>query len=202
MGRHSSGAMSTGEAQRIEISYLFKEGLISRGKFITGSLIWTNGNNIGFQADLSEEKQYIRLIYQNIKHSGEKHDLDYRIYLTSIPSNLGRGEIWYFICPYTGRKARILYKCYGSLDFRSRRGNHYRIYYPSQKASKNYLHTERYFSLEREIEKFQPLIRKKHYQGKETRLKERIRNLKFQKEYHDYIRWNFLPKSIMKALNK
>ena len=202
MGRYSTGAITTGEAQRIGISYLFKQGFISKGKTIQGRLSWNNGSSIGFISELSEGKQEIRLYYQNQKPTGEINDLDYRIQLSSIPSNLGRGLIWYFICPITGRKARILYKCYGSLHFKSRRAYQNRIYYSSQIASKNNFHNERFFSLEREIEKLQPLIRKKHYQGKETRLQERIRNLKHRKEYHDFKRWNFLPKSIMNFIQR
>jgi len=202
MGRYSTGAITTGEAQRIEISFLLKQGFISKGGIISGSLSWNNGNSIGIQSELSEGKQEIRIYYQNQSYSGEVNDLDYRIQLSPIPSNLGRGLIWYFICPFTGRKARILYKCYGSLHFKSRRAYQCRIYYPSQISSRNNFHNERYFSLDREIEKLQPRIKKKHYQGKETRLKERIRSLEAQKEYHDFIRWNFLPKSVLKMLGR
>ncbi len=202
MGRYSTGAITTGEAQRIEISFLLKQGFISKGGIISGSLSWNNGSSIGIQSETTEGKQEIRLYYQNQKPTGEINDLDYRIQLSSIPSNLGRGLIWYFICPISGRKARILYKCYGSLYFKSRKAYQGRIYYSCQIASKNNLHNERYFSLEKEIGKLKPLIRKKQYQGKETRLQERIRKLEAEKEYHDYLRWNNLPKSIQKILGR
>ena len=29
--------------------------------------------------------------------------------LTSIPSNLGKGVVWYFICPFTWKRCRKLY---------------------------------------------------------------------------------------------
>ena len=202
MGRYSTGAITTGEAQRIEISFLLKQGFISKGGIISGSLSWNNVSSIGIQSETTEGKQEIRLYYQNQKPTGEINDLDYRIQLSSIPSNLGRGLIWYFICPISGRKARILYKCYGSLYFKSRKAYQGRIYYSCQIASKNNLHNERYFSLEKEIGKLKPLIRKKQYQGKETRLQERIRKLEAEKEYHDYLRWNNLPKSIQKILGR
>ena len=32
----------------------------------------------------------------------------YRVYL-SVPSNLGASEVWYFLCPHTGKRCRILY---------------------------------------------------------------------------------------------
>ena len=29
--------------------------------------------------------------------------------LVSVPSNLGKGVIWYFVCPHTGKRCRKLY---------------------------------------------------------------------------------------------
>jgi hypothetical protein len=58
--------------------------------------------------------------YTLTKPSGEEFKLDYKIQLTSIPSNLGRGEVLYFVCPTSGRRARILYRAYGSHYFKSR----------------------------------------------------------------------------------
>ena len=38
---------------------------------------------------------------------------NYKVYLTSTPSNLNRGEIWYFICPQTKKRCRKLYSIGG-----------------------------------------------------------------------------------------
>jgi hypothetical protein len=202
MGRFSTGAITTGEAQRIELSWLIKQGWISKGGIISGTLSWNNGSEISINTEIKEGKGYIRLNYQNKRYTGEVNELDYKIQLTSIPSNLGRGKIWFFICPFTGRKTRILYKCYGSLYFKSRWAYSHRIYYSCQILSKNNFHNEKYFILERKLEKLQPLIRKKHYQGKETRILKRISILESKKEYHDYLRWEILSKSIHNSYAK
>jgi len=185
MGRYSSGKIITESAQRIELSYLFKAGYIQKGCKASGSLIWNNGNSIRIQSELSEERQFIRLAYQIKYESGEIENLDYQIRLESIPSNLGRGEVFYFICPRSGRRIRILYMCYGSQIFKSRKAYQNRIYYQSQICSKFSYHSVRNFSLEKQISKLEGQIRKSHYQGKETRLKERIRKLSYQKQQHD-----------------
>ncbi len=35
--------------------------------------------------------------------------IKYRVQLLAIPSNLGKGLIWYFICPHTGKRCRKLH---------------------------------------------------------------------------------------------
>ena len=193
MGRYRTGALTTGEAIRIELSYLLKQGFIQKGYIRYGSLNWTNGNSISFISCLNENEKYLQLVYSNTNnYSGEITKHDYKVNLTTIPSNLGRGELIYFVCPVSGRRARILYKVYGSLYFKSRKAYRKRIYYPSQISSKLHFHNDRYFELERKLERF-PQVRKKHYQGKVTRLQQRIGKLKAQKNYHDWIRWQTFP---------
>ena len=191
MGRYSTGAITTGEAVRIELSYLLKQWKIHKHERIKGSLFWNNGSSISFESCHQEEEKYIRLIYTLTKPSGEEYKLDYMIQLTTIPSNLGRGEVLYFVCPTSGRRARILYRAYGSQIFKSRQAYRTRIYYSCQKCQKNLYDTERYFALEKLLEGLPP-ARKNHYQGKETRHQERIRKLEERKSYHDLKRWQVM----------
>jgi len=201
MGRYSTGAITTGEALRIELPYLLRQGFIRKDSRISGILSWNNGSKIGIESDYTSEGRYLRLMYQlTDNYSGEVSNHDYKISFTTIPSNLGRGEILYFVCPITGRRARILYKCYGSHIWKSRKAYGIRIYYASQQCSKLGYHNTRYWALEKELDKCLGRSKKKHYQGKPTRLRARIKFLKERKEYHDYLRWAILPKSIQKAL--
>jgi hypothetical protein len=188
MGRYPTGAITTGEAVRIELSYLLKEKYIERGCKVSGFLAWNNGSTISIESKYLGDEKYIRLYYTLTKPSGEEFKLDYKIQLTSIPSNLGRGEVLYFVCPISGRRARILYRAYGSHYFKSRQAYRKRIYYPCQTSPKSLYNSERYFALERQIERLPP-ARKSHYQGKETRHQKRIRKLEALKEYHDLKRW-------------
>ena len=129
MGRHSTGACTTGEVHRIELSYLLRQGFIRKNGKVSGTLSWNSGGSISFESAFTEEERYIRLVYYlESSYSGEKTNHDYKILLTTIPSNLGRGEIIYFVCPATGRRARILYRCYGSPIWKCRAAYHYRIY--------------------------------------------------------------------------
>ncbi len=202
MGRPSTGALTTGEALRIELSYLLKNGYIQKWDHIISGLRWTNGSSIQFESNLETSQPYIRLFYQNTNnYNGEVTNHDYKIELTSIPSNLGRGKILYFICPVTGNRARILYKCYGSLIWKSRKAYNKRIYYSSQQCSKLSYHNTRYWTLEKELERCMERSKKNHYQGNETRLRKRIKLLEEKKNYHDWARWVFLPKALLKGLS-
>lgn len=190
MGRFSTGVITTVEAQRIELSWLLKKGLLPNEGIYSGSLSWSNGNEINIYIEIREGKGFIRLWYCNTSyHSGEVNNLDYKIQLVSIPSNLGRGKIWYFICPITGKKVRILYKVYGSLYFKSRGAYSHRIYYSCQITSKKNYHSDRYFTLEKIYSCLAPKMKKAHYQGKETRLQKRIKKLESLIHYHESERW-------------
>jgi len=193
MGRYSTGAITTRESKRLELSYLLNDGYIQKGLMLSGTIRWNNGSSINFISELTEENQYIRLQYQNTSYEGEEKDMDYMIHLASIPSNLDRGRILYFICPITGRRSRILYKCYGSLYFKSREAYHNRIYYQCQISSKLYYHSNRFHSIESTLERM-PAIKKQHYRGKETRIQQRIRLLESKQEYHDALSWQALTK--------
>lgn len=202
MGRWGTGAFTTGEALRIELSYLLRQGFVRKGHEVSGMLSWTNWDSIGIASTYNNDKKQIRLNYTlTFRNTGEKESCGQVIQLTTIPSNLGRGEIVYFVCPITGRRARILYKCYGSKIWKSRGAYRNRIYYPSQQCSKHDYHNTRYWALEKELDKCQAISKKKHYQGKETRIRRRIKLLREQKEYHDWARYVLLEKLLQKCKN-
>lgn len=200
MGRQGTGALTTGEVLRIELSYLLRQGLIKKGYEMPGILTWTNGSKISFASTYSVDEKYLRLVYTITSNSGEAENFDYKIKLTTIPSNLGRGEILYFVCPITGRRARILYNCYGSKIWKSREAYNHRIYYASQQCSKYYYHNTRYWNIDKQLQSLNN-SKKSHYKGKETRLNKKISLLRTKQNYHDYLRWQIVPKAFLKGSN-
>ena len=193
MERQSTGKLTNKAVMRLELSYLIKIGLIKKNAVCSTSLSWNNDNSIYCEVSFTEEEKHVRLSYSVTKRdTGEEISQDYKIQFTSIPSNLGKGEVIYFVCPSTGRKARILYLCYGSLFFRSRKAYKSRIYYPSQISSKSYYHSDRSRNIEKEIEKCYSVMKKRHYKRKPTRLIKRIRKLESDQEYHDSISANYM----------
>ena len=93
--------------KQISLSFLNKNGYLKPDQRKSGSLIWSiNGNqtgSIGIKVNTLLESAYLELDYKCNQIS-----INYRVPLIAIPSNLGKGVVWFFVCPYTG-KIRILY---------------------------------------------------------------------------------------------
>jgi hypothetical protein len=99
-----------------------KEGVISWS--ISGEV----HSRIGIKSNISEYNKFITLDYNQ---NGEV--INYNVHFVSIPSNLGKGEILYFVCPSTGKHCRKLYL--NSKYFLHREAFNY-LYYEKQNESK------------------------------------------------------------------
>ncbi|MEM6806805.1 MAG: hypothetical protein AAF696_35720, partial [Bacteroidota bacterium] len=158
MGRCSTGAETCEGSARIELSSLLKAGYLRKGCKVKGSLNWqyrgSPSGNIGFESVWSEDENYIRLIYTlTERNSEEAFKYDYKVFLTSVPSNLGKGNILYFLCPVSGKRCRVLYRAYGSQIWKSRGAYENKLYYSSQLSSKMSYANDRFWNLDRKIEK-------------------------------------------------
>lgn len=205
MGRTSTGAHTCENSKRIELSYLLKAGYLRKGGITSGQLSWTNGRgdpagSIGIESYWVKDEIYIRLVYTlTDRNSGKKTDYDYKVQLTSVPSNLGKGAVLYFLCPKTGKRCRKLYYAYDSEFWKSREGYVNRLYYDCQKSSKYDRPNDRYWALERRLEK---MHREKYltysYNGKPTRKALRLERMRERRDYFDSIRWlpQYLPVSL------
>jgi hypothetical protein len=100
------------EALQISISKLKGWGYLNPEQIKSGTLNWSsNGNptgSISIKVNTHSVQLYIELDY---KYRNEPRN--YKVYLTSTPSNLTKGEIWYFICPKTKKRCRKLYSIGG-----------------------------------------------------------------------------------------
>lgn len=141
---------------RLELSYLLKNGYFKKGVILSSKISWTGGANIGIRCCL--DGKWIKLIFSvTNKSTGEKTDYNYKIHLVGVPSNLGQGEVLYFVCPSTGRRCRVLYMANGEDCFYSR--YHYenkgkRLLYDSQCSSKKYYSNDRYHAIDKQLEKY------------------------------------------------
>ena len=139
-----------------------------------GSISWKSGAYIGIQLFYGDHRDTITLSYNKTDHDGKKHDRNYSVFIVSKPSNLGKGQVYYLLCPFTWKRCKILYMGYGSLYFKSREAYRHRIYYPSQLSSQQDKHKDKYWSLERKLERLYKAHPKRHYRGKNTRIMQRI----------------------------
>ena len=128
---------------------------------------WRGGSEIGsisITADMTGEPQ-IRLSYNSM---GEP--VNYTVHLSSLPSNLGIGRIWLFICPVTGKRCRYLY---AAGKYFLHREAHSGCLYESQTYSKQQRELNKtcrvYFGADKLYEELYSKYFKTHYAGKPTK---------------------------------
>ena len=100
------------KALQINITKLKEWKYLKPKQVNSGTLSWSiNGNErgcISIIVNTCSEKPYIELDY---KYRDEPRN--YKVSLVSMPSNLGKGLIWYFLCPETNKRCRKLYSIGG-----------------------------------------------------------------------------------------
>jgi hypothetical protein len=151
MGRWSTGACSTGQTLQLNINS-FVEHIKARQP-INGSISWKSGAAITVTLFFYDFSATVNLQYGKKDYEGKQQNLNYNVIIVSSPSNLGKGRIYYFICPFTGKRCKILYMAYGSLYFKCREAYRCLIYYASQLSSRLDKHNDKYWNLEHKLEK-------------------------------------------------
>jgi hypothetical protein len=157
------------EALQIHISKLKGWGYLDPEQIKSGTLNWSrNGNptgSISIKVNNHSEQPYIELDY---KYRDEPRN--YKVYLTSTPSNLNRGEIWYFICPQTKKRCRKLYSIGGYFLHREAFNG---CMYETQTQSKKYRQLDKtlgvYFKNDNLYSELYKKNFKKSYAGKPTK---------------------------------
>ncbi|MEN2282224.1 hypothetical protein AAGF08_08800 [Algoriphagus sp. SE2] len=165
-------------ALQISISKLKEWGYLHPHQIMRGTITWSrNGNQTGsisINVNTEIDQQFVELEY---KFNGKPRK--YKVRLVSMRSNLGKGRIWFFLCPQTKKRCRKLYSIGGYFFHREAfRG----CMYEAQTQSKKYRQIEKrlkpYFQSEQLYEQLYKKHNKKTYAGKPTkkflRLKEQI----------------------------
>lgn len=188
MGRDKTGAWTCEESKRVELSYLLKQGYLRKGAITKGSYYWTirgsDSGNITIVSAWLKDEIYVRLLYRfGSGEDAKKYDT--RVDIVTVPSNLGKGEVMYFLCPATNKRCRVLYNAYGFHGFVSREAYSHRLYYSTQIASKRQYAIERAHRLEDELEKIYNSSRRGYYAGKKTRTLKRVERMESDLEYFD-----------------
>jgi hypothetical protein len=92
----------------VSISDLKRWEYLKPNQFKSGLITWSiNGNksgSISIRTNTNSENPYLELDYKC-----NETPINYRVQLVSIPSNLGKGVVWFFICPRTGKRCRKLH---------------------------------------------------------------------------------------------
>lgn len=186
MGRWSKGSCQTQEAAPLELSFLLRKGYFKKGQERRGVLHWNirgePTGSISIVSSYFENEVWLRLIYKiTDRTTGGVKEYDYKIYLEALRSNLGKGEVLYFVCPVSGERCRILYRAYGSPIWKSREAYKNRLYYTGQKCRKYSRDNERFFRTKEVLERLNTKRQTSTYKGKST--KRAIRMELLEKKY-------------------
>lgn len=157
------------DLKTVSISFLTKHGYLKPNQWQSGTIAWSrNGNKTGsisIQVNTQPESPYLELDYKC-----NEAPINYRVQLVSAPSNLGKGVVWYFVCPYTGKRCRKLYLADTYFYHRSAfRG----CMYEKQTQSKKSRYLDKtlgvYFQTDQLFEQLYKKHLKKQYAGKPTK---------------------------------
>lgn len=156
-------------ALQLNISKLKEWGYLNIGKVKSGTVTWsTNGNKTGsisIMINTRCEQPFIELDY----NYGDKLR-KYKIQLITIPSNLDKGKIWYFLCPKTFKQCRKLYSIDG---FFLHREAFKGCMYESQTRSNYYKLLDKLYGSYFKLDSLYDQLHKKHfkyyYAGKPTK---------------------------------
>lgn len=99
-------------ALSLDLRRMFELGALRVGSDTTGSWCWRRDgetiSSVGYHATLGEDTGSLTLNYSSGTDE-ERQPFTCTVQLVTLPRHYG-GRIWYFICPYSGKRARKLYK--------------------------------------------------------------------------------------------
>lgn len=182
------------DALQIHISKLKEWEYLNPKQIKSGTLTWSrNGNTTGsisIRVNTHSEQPYIELDY---KYRDEPRN--YKVSLVAMPSNLGKGLIWYFLCPQTNKRCRKLYSIGGYFLHREAFNG---CMYETQTQSKNNRRLiktlDAYFKSEELYSQLHQKHLKKTYGGRPTR---RYLNLLKQTEKIEMAQYSDIEKLLL-----
>ncbi len=156
------------EVLQISITKLKEWDYLNPEQIKSGTLNWSKNGEKTASISITvntNERQYIELDY---KFNDEPRK--YKVILVKTNSNLGKGKIWYFLCPQTHKRCRKLYSIGGYFLHREAFNG---CMYDSQTKSKKWRLCDRlygsYFKLDKLYKELYSKHFKTHYKGKPTR---------------------------------
>lgn len=177
------------------ISFLTKNGYLKPNQWQSSIITWSRDGkktgSISIIVNTESRQPYIELDYKS-----NETPINYRVQLISAPSNLGKGVVWYFVCPRTGKRCRKLYLADTYFYHRSAfRGCMYEKQTQSKKSRFLDKTLELYFRTDHLYKQLYKKHFKRHYAGKPTK-----RYLKLSRQIQ--IAGNMPYREIERALTK
>ncbi|SEW27159.1 hypothetical protein [Chitinophaga arvensicola] len=156
------------ERKPISITDLRKGSYLLPDTWRSGTISWSrNGivnSSVSIVVDMTVASPYLELNYK-----WQEQTRKYRVPLIQVLSNLGTGNIWYFLCQLTNKRCRKLYLIDGYFQHREA----IKGYYEKQIQSKHYRYLEKVygpvFKVDELYRQLSSLHFRKFYNGKPTK---------------------------------
>lgn len=129
MGRASTIPTLFNDVLKLSIQELVKECDFKNNERMEGTVSWSREDVVHSKINYSIDMSFPSI---TLDYFYNKKEQKYSVELTSIPSNLGRGVVWYFVCPVTFKRCRKLYCIEGRFLHREAFKG---VYYESQTLS-------------------------------------------------------------------
>jgi hypothetical protein len=177
MPRYSNFPTLIDELRSFSISDLKQLGHFKNRPFVSGTMNWRNRydevtSTISLDVNNSRNNKYVQLSYNC---NDEK--MNYKVNIVTMPSNLGKGNVLYFICSFTNQRCRKLHLINGKFMHRSALSN---PLYSKQIESKRWRELNKLFGAPFELEKLHDKLWskgfKKYYKGKPTKKFQKLLN--------------------------
>ncbi|TAL62566.1 MAG: hypothetical protein EPN85_02415 [Bacteroidetes bacterium] len=153
---------------KVSVSFLKRHGYLKPDHCQSGTIFWSvgEGESKEITARIGISVNTYRSPYIELYYTCNSKPVNYRVQLVSIPSNLGKGVVWFFVCPHTGKRCRKLYLV-------GERFLHRKAFigcmYKKQTQSKRWRLWDSILDCEDAKEKIHSRYFKKHYNGKPTK---------------------------------
>lgn len=174
MARFSNYPTLYDECNTVSISFLKQHQYLTPGTYKSGCINWSiNGKSrgsISIAVNTFADQPYLELNYKI-------HDkpINYKVNLITVTSNIGKGVVWFFICPVTGKRCRKLYLVGTYFLHREAFTG---CMYDKQKQSKKWRNFDALFgslfTVDDAYEKIDSKYFKTHYAGKPTKRYQRL----------------------------
>ena len=157
------------EVLQLEASQLKKWGYLESNEVKSGIVTWsTNGSKTASISIVVNDNSELPFMELDYKYGSEPRN--YKVYFDRVPSNLGKGYVWYFVCPETKKRCRKLYNIGGYFLHREAfRG----CMYEKQTHSKKWREMEKlygaYFDSDKLYSELYSKNFRKYYNGKATK---------------------------------
>jgi hypothetical protein len=169
MPRYATYPTLFDEVKSIDISDLRRWGYLNKNTHHSGVITWSSRGyatgkiSVGVVMNDYDQKMYL-------DYSVDGTTYNYEVRLTSLSSNLGKGIVWYFLCPFTRKRCRKLHLLDERFMHRSALPSGM---YECQTKSKKWRGIEKiygaYFEADKLYEQLYSKHFKTHYNGKPTK---------------------------------